>query len=97
MVAGRAERDSMASPPAVAIKRMAATEAVETAMAMARFWPIRMVLAGGLGKSGTARAMGRSPQSVERLEGTGRGDPKEIQIFATSIAVLVESKWRHFR
>ena len=25
---------------------------------MARFWPIRMVLAGGLGKSDTARALG---------------------------------------
>ena len=49
-----------------------------------------MVLAGGLGKSGTARAMGRSPQSVERAEGAGRGDPKEIQIFATSIAVFAK-------
>ena len=86
MVAGRAERDSMASLLAVAMKRMAAMEAMETVMA--RFWPIRMVLAGGCGKSDTARAMGRSPQSVERVEGAGRGDPTEIQIFSTSDGVF---------
>ena len=79
VVAGRTGRDSMASPPTVAMRRMAAMEAVETAMA--RCWPIRMVFAGGWGKSDTARAMGRSPQSVERVEGAGRGDPKEIHFF----------------
>ena len=86
MVAGRAERDSMASLLAVAMKRMAAMEAMETVMA--RFWPIRIVLAGGCGKSDTARAMGRSPQSMEHVECAGRGDPKEIQNFATSNGVF---------
>ena len=84
MVAGRAERDSMASLLAVAMKRMAAMDAMETVMA--RFWPIRMVLAGGCGKSDTARAMGRSPQSMELVECAGRGDPKEIQISPLQMA-----------
>ena len=53
---------------------------------MARFWPIRMVLAGGCGKSDTARAMGRSPQSMELVECAGRGDPKEIQISPLQMA-----------
>ena len=83
-MAGMVGCDSMASPPAVAMRRMAAIEAVETAMA--RCWPIRMFFAGGCGKSDTARAMGRSPQSVERVEGAGRGDPKEIQILPLQLA-----------
>ena len=86
MIHRGAERDTMASLPAVAMKRMAAIEAMETAMA--RFWPIRMVLAGGCGKLDTARAMGRSPQSMELVVCAGRGDPKEIQFFATSNGVF---------
>ena len=70
-----------------------ASESSQPETAMARFWPIRMVLAGGCRKLDTARAMGRSPQSMELVECAGRGDPKEIQIFATSNGVTSLPFW----
>ena len=53
-----------------------------------KFFAIRAVLGIGTGNSSAVVSVVPSDRLVECVEGAGRGDPKEIQIFATSNGVI---------
>ena len=58
------------------------------AVKIVKFLAIRTVLGIGTGNSSAVVPVVPSDRSVECVEGAGRGDPKEIQIFATSNGVF---------